>query len=368
LAQVVAIAAGNNNSLALLANGTVVAWGAGMTNDPNNSINSGQSVIPPGLSNVVAVSAGEVHSLALKSDGSVAAWGAGMANAPNNSIDVGQSIVPSGLGQVAAISAGGLNSAALSTAQWIPAQVPTLTGNNVFQGSIAAASFTGSGSGLVNLNASQLTLGLVPAGALGGAYTNAVNLNNSNNSFTGNSFSGGSFAGDGSGLTGLNASQLASGVVPDARLSSSVPLLGAGKLSDALLSTNVALRSSRFVLASALLSLMRTLGQTTGVPVIASIFSLVALGEGGGGHHQALLTLPAEPLLRGLHWAFIAGAALTLLAFVLRFGAIWHLRAWKTPGALLGCCVSIISSDSPILENGKNSLRVIGEFAHDRRI
>jgi EmrB/QacA subfamily drug resistance transporter len=68
-------------------------------------------------------------------------------------------------------------------------------------------------------------------------------------------------------------------------------------------------------IASALLSLVRTLGQTTGVPVIASIFSLVALGEAGGGQHRALLTLPPEPLLRGLHWAFIAGAALTLIAF-----------------------------------------------------
>ena len=76
-------------------------------------------------------------------------------------------------------------------------------------------------------------------------------------------------------------------------------------------------------IASALLSLMRTLGQTTGVPVIASIFSLIALGEAGGEHHHALLTLPPEPLLRGLHWAFIAGAALTLLAFA---AGAWEFR------------------------------------------
>jgi EmrB/QacA subfamily drug resistance transporter len=76
-------------------------------------------------------------------------------------------------------------------------------------------------------------------------------------------------------------------------------------------------------IASALLSLMRTLGQTTGVPVIASIFSLIALGEAGGEHHHALLTLPPESLLRGLHWAFIAGAALTLLAFA---AGAWEFR------------------------------------------
>jgi len=68
-------------------------------------------------------------------------------------------------------------------------------------------------------------------------------------------------------------------------------------------------------IASALLSLMRTLGQTTGVPVIASIFSLVAMGETGGGRHHALLTLPAESLLRGLHWAFVAAGGLALAAF-----------------------------------------------------
>jgi len=68
-------------------------------------------------------------------------------------------------------------------------------------------------------------------------------------------------------------------------------------------------------IASALLSLMRTLGQTTGVPVIASIFSLVAIGDTGGGRHHALLTLPAEALLRGLHWSFIAAALLALAAF-----------------------------------------------------
>ena len=68
-------------------------------------------------------------------------------------------------------------------------------------------------------------------------------------------------------------------------------------------------------IASALLSLMRTLGQTTGVPVIASIFSLVAMGDAGGGRHHALLSLPAEALLRGLHWSFVAAVGLALAAF-----------------------------------------------------
>lgn len=65
LTNVVAISAGGH-SLALLANGTVRAWG-------NNS--AGQCVVPPGLSNVVAIAAGYTHSLALRVDGSVVAWG-----------------------------------------------------------------------------------------------------------------------------------------------------------------------------------------------------------------------------------------------------------------------------------------------------
>jgi alpha-tubulin suppressor-like RCC1 family protein len=65
LTNVVAIAAGGH-SLALLADGTVRAWG-------NNS--AGQCDIPPDLSNVVAIAAGYTHSLALRVDGSVVAWG-----------------------------------------------------------------------------------------------------------------------------------------------------------------------------------------------------------------------------------------------------------------------------------------------------
>jgi hypothetical protein len=52
---VVAIAAGDVHSLALLANGTVVAWGYN---------NLGQTNAPIGLTNVVAISAGASHNLA----------------------------------------------------------------------------------------------------------------------------------------------------------------------------------------------------------------------------------------------------------------------------------------------------------------
>jgi hypothetical protein len=54
--------------------------------------------------------------------------------------------------------------------------------------------------------------GVLPGGALNGAYSNAVALTNGANNFDG----------DGSGLTALNASNLGSGTVPDTRLSNNI--------------------------------------------------------------------------------------------------------------------------------------------------
>jgi hypothetical protein len=76
-----------------------------------------------------------------------------------------------------------------------------------------SGTFSGSGSGLTGLNASQLTSGTVPLVQL----PNAVVTNNA----TGLTL-GGTFSGNGAGLTSLNASQLTSGTVPLAQLLSAV--------------------------------------------------------------------------------------------------------------------------------------------------
>jgi len=96
LTNVVAIAGNGYSSLALIADGTLVAWGDDLR----------QTNIPPGLSSVVAVSVGPLHSLALKSDGTVVAWG---------DSQYGQRNVPAGLTNVVAIAAGGAHSLALKS-------------------------------------------------------------------------------------------------------------------------------------------------------------------------------------------------------------------------------------------------------------
>ena len=82
LRDVVAVAAGNTHALAVRADGTVLGWGfdfygqstgCATRNTPANNglVRIGGRV----LSNVIAVAAGDNFSLALKKDGTVVGWG-----------------------------------------------------------------------------------------------------------------------------------------------------------------------------------------------------------------------------------------------------------------------------------------------------
>src|SRR5580765_5217153 len=81
------------------------------------------------------------------------------------------------------------------------------------------AIMAGSASNLLGTVAASQLSGTIPSGDLSGTYGNALNLNNSGNSF----------AGDGSGLLNLNASQLTSGTVPSARLPGNVAFLNSNQ-------------------------------------------------------------------------------------------------------------------------------------------
>ena len=77
LPNAVALSAGNNHSLALLPDGTVLGWGRnnmGQVGIGDNTNNQDPTQVP-GITDAIAVSAGEAHSMALRADGTVLAWG-----------------------------------------------------------------------------------------------------------------------------------------------------------------------------------------------------------------------------------------------------------------------------------------------------
>ncbi len=117
LSGVRAIAAGNNYSLALLDNGTVMAWGdneSGQLGDGSTQ-ESDVPVAVKDLTGVTAIAAGGEHSLALLSDGAVKAWGENeygqLGDGSTKNSDVPVAVKE--LTGVTAIAAGGDHSLAL---------------------------------------------------------------------------------------------------------------------------------------------------------------------------------------------------------------------------------------------------------------
>ena len=122
LGPVVAIAAGRAHTLALQADGTLRAFGRNGVHfyDDYPSwraeyFHIGQCDVPEDLGTVIAFDGGHEHSVALLADGSIRCWGAGTESppSPNLPYHAGQSIVPAGAEPAVAIAAGGYHTVAL---------------------------------------------------------------------------------------------------------------------------------------------------------------------------------------------------------------------------------------------------------------
>ena len=110
LTNVTTIAAGQSHSLALLSDGTVMAWGANFMGQLGDGTFTERLTPVPvsGLTNVIAIAGGGFHSLALLADGTVMAWGRNASGqlGDGTTIDKTTPVAVSGLTNVAAIAAG----------------------------------------------------------------------------------------------------------------------------------------------------------------------------------------------------------------------------------------------------------------------
>jgi hypothetical protein len=167
--------------------GTLSIASGGVTNamlaNPSLTVTAGL-----GLSGGGAVALGGSTSLSIASGGVTNAM---LAN-PSLTVTAGTDLT--GGGSVALGSSVTVN---LDTTK-----VPTLgASSNTFTGSVSAASFSGVGTGLTSLNASNLSSGTLPPSVLSGTYSQAVTFSNASNSFSGN----------GAGLTNLTPGNLSTG-------------------------------------------------------------------------------------------------------------------------------------------------------------
>jgi len=108
---------GGDHSIALLSNGTVMAWGDNSYGQLGNGTTSDSNipVLVSGIANATAVAAGSFHSAALLSDGTVLAWGRNSSGqlGDGTNTDSHTPVAVSGIDNAVAIVAGGNHTLAL---------------------------------------------------------------------------------------------------------------------------------------------------------------------------------------------------------------------------------------------------------------
>jgi alpha-tubulin suppressor-like RCC1 family protein len=152
LSGVSAISAGGFHSLALLSDGTVASWGDNGNGQLGNGtlLNGTEPAPVSGLSEVTTISAGLAHSLAVLVDGTAKAWGWNEEGQLGNGTPKGESTLPTpvvGLSGVSVVSAGGYHSLAAGLQPAVfkvkPTKGPASGGTSV---TITGANFTGTTS------------------------------------------------------------------------------------------------------------------------------------------------------------------------------------------------------------------------------
>ncbi len=175
--RVTAISTSGEFGLALLKNETVMAWGAaslgqlgdGSFSGPHNEMCEAEGAEPcsttavsvSGLTGVTAISNGDGHAMALLKNGTVMAWGANFNGelGIGNKTDQDVPVAVSGLPAVTAISAGGEFSLALTSLDNSASETSSTTGGSatagVGSGALTATASDGEGTVIVGQYASD---------------------------------------------------------------------------------------------------------------------------------------------------------------------------------------------------------------------
>jgi hypothetical protein len=210
---------GGNGNIAS-GEGSMVAGGGDVHGGTNNVAAGLASAVVGGLLNVneadqAAIGGGYRNVINTNAVGSVIAGGrnntietnAQMASIPGGSYN----FVGNSFGLAAGRNAQSLHLGAFVWADSTASAFASTTANQFSVRANGGARFVTQGAGMT-VDGQPVIAGTVPSAQLNGTYTGAVVFDNSSNSFTGS----------GTGLGGLNASALATGTVPDARLAANV--------------------------------------------------------------------------------------------------------------------------------------------------
>lgn len=147
----------------------------------------------------------------------------------------------------------------------------TFTGSATFNGQVITSGpgskFVGNGLGLSALNASFLTIGTVPDARLS---TNVPLKSAASNAFTG-ALAAASLAGNGAGVTGLNAANVATGVLDPVHIPGlDASKLTSGRLADKRIGRNIPRRNAKLVPFSGKVSAAQFTGKHGAPPAFSS--------------------------------------------------------------------------------------------------